>query len=119
MQECLGIIAPDDTKGVLQDVHWSAGLIGYFPTYTLGNLYAAQIYYHIRRSFQDKYPLVFESFISGEDFSKIRNFLKENIHCYGSTYEPEELIRKLTGESLDPSYFETYLNEKFSQIYQF
>lgn len=114
MKEYLGIVPPDDASGVLQDIHWSSGNFGYFPTYTLGNLYAAQIYYKVR----EVYPQLDEALKRGS-LLPIRNFLKDNIHYYGSTYLPKYLIRNTTGESLNLEYFRNYLFERFSQVYGF
>lgn len=112
MEELLGIIPSNDAEGVLQDVHWSGGGFGYFPTYALGNLYAAQIYTDALKNV----PLLPEDYKKGE-FSNLLNYLKENIHQYGKIYRASELIKKVTGENLNPDYFIKYIKEKFYPIY--
>ncbi len=113
MEELLGIIPPDDAKGVLQDVHWSGGGFGYFPTYALGNLYGAQIY----SKALEKHPILPEEFEKGE-FSTLLSYLRENIHQYGKIYEPHDLLKKVTGEDLNSKYFIEYLERKFYPIYK-
>jgi carboxypeptidase Taq len=110
-QEYLGIKPDNDVEGVLQDMHWSAGF-GYFPTYTLGNLYAAQIYRTLRQDFPD-----FEERLANGDTSFVLNWLHKNLHQYGAIYLPEELIERATGEAPNPAYFADYLTAKFEQIY--
>ncbi|MFX1531373.1 MAG: carboxypeptidase M32, partial [Promethearchaeota archaeon] len=92
-EELLGIVPPDDAQGVLQDVHWSMGSIGYFPTYFLGNLYSAQIY----NSALKANPNLPEDYKKGE-FSNLLSYLRENIHQHGSVYRANELIKRVTGE---------------------
>lgn len=111
-KEYLGIEPKSDSEGVLQDTHWSGGLIGYFPSYALGNLYGAQF---LKKMKQD-IPTYEEEVKSGK-FEIITNWLKENIHKHGKLYTPSELIVKVTGEELNPKYFIEYLNEKYSEIY--
>ncbi|WP_274361361.1 carboxypeptidase M32 [Paenibacillus thermotolerans] len=112
MREYLGIVPPTDTLGVLQDVHWSYGSFGYFPTYSLGNLYAAQIRKTILKQFPNFYDL-----IRGGEFSVIREWLRENIHQHGCVYPPAELIERVTGEGLNPNYLVEYLEEKVAEVY--
>ncbi|WP_226680169.1 carboxypeptidase M32 [Sutcliffiella horikoshii] len=114
IEEYLGITPPTDTLGVLQDVHWSFGGFGYFPSYSLGNLYAAQILYTFIKEMPDFYDKIEQG-----DFMAIRGWLRENIHQYGKLYSPNELIVKVTGEELDAKYLVRYLEEKYSAIYQF
>jgi carboxypeptidase Taq len=112
MKDLLGIVPSDDAEGVLQDVHWSAGLVGYFPTYALGNLYAAQF----ENSMKKAMPKMEDDIRSGE-FSKISGWLRENIHQHGMIYPASKLCRRVTGEDLNPSYFTDYLENKYSGIY--
>lgn len=112
MEKLLGITPPDDASGVLQDVHWSSGDFGYFPTYTLGNLYASQIY----ASALKKMPFLSEDFEKG-DFSNLLAFLRKNVHQYGKIYRPLDLLKKITGEDLNPDYFVNYLEKKFYSVY--
>ncbi|WP_233573247.1 carboxypeptidase M32 [Leptotrichia sp. OH3620_COT-345] len=110
-EEYLGIRPETYTEGILQDVHWSDGLFGYFPSYALGSAYAAQIYNAISKKID----------INGKmkkgDFTEINNELKEGIHKYGKTRTPEELLVNMTGEPFNPKYYIDYLKEKFSLIY--
>jgi len=112
-EELLGIVPPNDAMGVLQDVHFSAGLFGYFPTYFLGNLYAAQIY----SKALEKMPNLPEDYKKGE-FSNLLSYLKENIHQYGSIYRAKDLIRRVTGEDLNSDYFLKYIEKKYISIYR-
>ena len=112
MKELLGITPADDAEGVLQDVHWSFGAIGYFPTYALGNLYGAQFFQKLDRDLGG----VVEIMERG-DFKKILGWLRDNIHRYGSIYTAEELCMNATGEALNPDYFIDYLEKKYSGIY--
>jgi carboxypeptidase Taq len=112
-EEYLGVRPDTFAKGVLQDVHWSGGMIGYFPSYALGNLYGAQMLYKgMLRDLPDYQQLIKEGRIS-----EITAWLSENVHNHGGTYEPKVLIEKITGEPLNAKYFLQYLNEKYSKIY--
>lgn len=111
MEEYLGVKPPNDKMGVLQDVHWSDGLFGYFPSYALGNAYAAQFEYTMRKSLD-----IDKLLINGE-FDKILEWLRENIHKHGSLKKPNEIIKDVTGEELNPKYFTQYLEDKYSRLY--
>jgi carboxypeptidase Taq len=113
-RELLGIEAPDDRQGCLQDVHWSMGAFGYFPSYALGNLYGAQFWAALKKEIPDV-----EARISGGDTSAVLAWLRKNVHVQGSRYTPGELVKKVTGQALDPVWFEKYLREKYSKIYGF
>ncbi|WP_079508162.1 carboxypeptidase M32 [Mesobacillus jeotgali] len=113
IHEYLGITPANDSEGVLQDIHWSFGGFGYFPSYSLGNLYAAQILNKIKVDVPDFY----ESIEKG-DFAVIQKWLRENIHQYGMLYTPNELIVRATGEELNADYLVQYLEEKYSKVYQ-
>ncbi len=108
MEKLLGVRPKSHKEGVLQDVHWSHGSIGYFPTYTLGNVLAAQVKAVADRELGGLHKRVAEG-----DFASIREFLREKIHKYGSTYPPKKLVEKATGEPVNPDYFNKYLEEKF------
>ncbi len=110
--ELLGISPATHAEGVLQDIHWSMGAFGYFPTYALGNLYAAQFFAVL----QDRFPDIHGIIRNGE-FTKIASWLVQNIHAYGSTYTAEEICRKVTGETLSSGPFLQYLQGKFGTIY--
>lgn len=112
MQEYLGITPPDDAHGVLQDVHWSAGLVGYFPTYTLGNLLSAQLWHTLRQAIPDLGDRIEQG-----DFAPLLAWLRENVHRHGRKYMPDELIRRVTGEPLTAQYYLEYLRGKFGEIY--
>jgi carboxypeptidase Taq len=114
MSEYLGLTPPDLASGVMQDVHWSAGLVGYFPTYTLGNLYAAQLF---AKADQELGGLD-EQFARGE-FKPLLEWLRKNVHRHGSTYLPADLITQATGAPPDPQHFIRYLNGKYGRLYQF
>jgi carboxypeptidase Taq len=111
MERLLGIRPQNDREGVLQDIHWAMGAIGYFPTYALGNLYAAQFY----RSMAADLPDIEEKMIRGE-LQPIRQWLGEHIHRPGASKTAEELLREVTGEELNPEYFISYLEEKFRRL---
>lgn len=112
-EEYLGVRPDTFSNGVLQDVHWSGGMIGYFPSYALGNLYGAQmLYLGIMKDLPD-----YEEIIKAGKISEITAWLAENVHKYGATYEPSVLIEKITGEALDAKYFLRYLNEKYTKLY--
>jgi carboxypeptidase Taq len=96
----------------MQDVHWSAGHLGYFPTYTLGNLYAAQFF---ARAELDQGAL--EVGLARGDFGALLGWLREKIHRQGKRYRPRELVKAVTGESLNPEYLIKYLTKKFGDLY--
>lgn len=108
----LGITPPNDAEGVLQDVHWSAGLFGYFPTYALGNLYAAQFF---RQALKDLGDLD-ASFRQG-DFASLLAWLRENIHRHGCRYSPAELVERITGSPLQHEALMSQLTKKYGEIY--
>jgi carboxypeptidase Taq len=112
MQEYLGITPPDDAHGVLQDVHWGDGYFGYFPTYALGNLVSVQLWERINTDI----PNLNDQMRAGE-FSALLGWLVENVHCNGSKFESQELVRRITGSGIDPDPYMRYLRNKYSQIY--
>ena len=111
MEEYLGITPKNDSEGVLQDVHWSCGLIGYFPSYALGNAYSAQIYNEMKKH------LDIEKLLLEGDLEKIKSWLNEKIHKFGKLKSPKEIIKEVTGEDLNPQYYIDYLKEKYTKIY--
>jgi carboxypeptidase Taq len=113
MQEYLGITPPDDAQGVLQDVHWSWGMVGYFPTYALGNLVSVQLWEAMLKDIPD----IAEQFERGE-FHSLLSWLHEHIHRYGAKFEPQELIQKVTGSKIDPQPYLRYLKNKYTEIYR-
>ncbi len=112
MREFLGITPPDDAQGVLQDVHWSFGGFGYFPTYALGNLVSAQIWEVMQKDLKD-----IDGLIEAADFAPILAWLREHVHQYGAKYEPQTLVQKITGSKISADAYVRYLNEKFGEVY--
>ncbi len=113
MKEYLGVEVPSDALGVLQDEHWADGLFGYFPTYSFGNLYAAQFYQQLEKDISD-----LDKQIAKGNFTPILVWLRKNIHLRGKTDTAAALVKKVTGEDLDPKYFATYLEKKYGEIYR-
>jgi len=113
MKRYLGVVPPNDAQGVLQDVHWSMGYFGYFPSYMLGNLYAAQMF----RTLRKEIPTLDASIQAG-NFEPLLGWLREKVHRHGGAYEPQELMRRITGHELDGSHFVSYVTEKYGAIYK-
>jgi len=113
MVEYLGIQPPNDEQGVLQDVHWSFGGFGYFPTYALGNLVSAQLWERMAADLED-----LDGLVANAQFEPILQWLRENVHRYGSKFEPQELVEKVTGSPITPEPYMRYLEKKFGEIYQ-
>jgi carboxypeptidase Taq len=112
--EYLGIEVPTDTEGVLQDVHWSGGSIGYFPTYALGNLISAQIWERITADLPD-----LDTAIEEGDFAPLRDWLREHLHRHGRKYTPAETLERVCGSStIDPEPYVRYLRTKLAAIYE-
>ncbi len=111
IEEYLGIRPANDSEGVLQDVHWSGGMIGYFPTYALGTAYSAQIYYAMKKEIN------VEELVKNNEISKINEWLKEKMHKFGSSKTPKELMLEITKEEFNPQYYVKYLKEKYSELY--
>jgi carboxypeptidase Taq len=109
MERLLGITVPGPVDGVLQDVHWGAGLMGYFPTYTLGNLIAAQMWERLRDDLVDV-----DAQMERGDFTPLREWLREHVHRHGRKFPPRELLRRITGEDLKVDPFLRYLREKLA-----
>jgi carboxypeptidase Taq len=109
MKDYLGVDVPDDAHGVLQDMHWSIGYFGYFPTYQLGNVASVQIWERARAELGD----LEEQFSRGE-FAPLREWLREHIYRHGSRYPPGDLLRRVTGSDLDPEPYLEYLRAKFA-----
>jgi carboxypeptidase Taq len=114
MKEYLGIEPAEDRLGVLQDVHWAAGLIGYFPTYALGNLYGAQFLEAMRRDLPD-----LDERVARGDLGAVRHWLRENIHTHGRRWLAEDLCAKVTGRPLTAEPLLRHLNGKYAEIYGF
>lgn len=111
MYEYLEISPSNDAEGVLQDVHWSAGLIGYFPSYALGNVYSLQILNAMKKDID------IEKELENGNLKIIREWLENKIHKYGKLKTPQEIMLDVTGEELNSKYYIEYLKNKFSKIY--
>ncbi|MEI8300110.1 MAG: carboxypeptidase M32 [Chlamydiota bacterium] len=108
MQAYLGITPKNHREGCLQDIHWAWGLFGYFPTYVLGNLYAAQLFDSLKKDHPD-----FKEKVSQGHLTFIRDWLNEHIHRYGRLYSPDTLIQRATGTPLSEESFKAYLTKKY------
>ncbi len=113
MREYLGIVPDCDATGVLQDVHWSMGAFGYFPTYTLGNLYAAQFYNQACLEIGN-----LEDHLAAGQLTVLTKWLNQKIHRWGRTFTVEHLVRRVTGGTLSPEPFLAYVERKYGQLYR-
>jgi carboxypeptidase Taq len=111
-REYLGIEPDTDSEGILQDIHWCSGF-GYFPSYTLGNMYAAQIFHTIREQIPD-----LDEHLASGNTTNLLNWLQEHLYTLGATYQPRVLLERVTGHKADPGYLLSYLTDKFSALYQ-
>ena len=112
MEGYLGLAPPDDATGVLQDIHWSAGLFGSFPTYMVGNVMASQFF----EAAKSRVPGLTDALAAGE-YAPLRAWLTENIYQHGRTYAPHELLERATGQDLSVEPYLRYLNEKYRDLY--
>ena len=113
MQDYLGITPPDDAQGVLQDVHWSQGSVGYFSTYALGNLIAAQLWECMRKDIPD-----IDAQIQRGEFNALTAWMGDKVHRHGAKYEPQELVQRITGSKIDQDPYMRYLTGKYTEIYR-
>ncbi len=113
MEEYLGIVPSNDADGVLQDVHWSFGAFGYFPTYTLGNLYSVQFYEQAKLEIPH-----LEDEIAAGQLMVLRRWLGQKIHRWGRMFTPDHLAQRVTGKSLDPEPFLSYVERKYGELYK-
>ena len=113
MNGMLGITPQNDVEGVLQDMHWSGGSIGYFPTYAIGSIYSSQIYNKL-----SEINANFENEIEQGNFQNILNWLRENIHQHGRLFTADEIIKKACGEGLNSRIFVNYLKDKYYKLYE-
>jgi carboxypeptidase Taq len=111
-KDYLGIDVPNDAKGVLQDIHWSHGSFGYFPTYSLGSFYAAQFYAQAKKEIAG-----LEGEIEQGNLKPLLDWLREKVHKHGKYYTAEELCISITGEKLNFSFFMNYAKEKYNELY--
>jgi carboxypeptidase Taq len=109
MERLLGVPVPSPVDGILQDVHWSSGLMGYFPTYTLGNLIGAQLWERLSEDLGDV-----DGQLERGEFAPLREWLRANVHRHGRKYLPRELLRRVTGDDLRVDPFLRYLREKLA-----
>jgi carboxypeptidase Taq len=114
MRKLLGVVPPSDAQGCLQDIHWSMGAIGYFPSYALGNLYGAQLWDAMKDQGLDP-----DAAVEKDELPAILAWLRANVHKPGAMYKPGELIRRVSGKALDASHFVRYLNRKYAGVYGF
>jgi carboxypeptidase Taq len=112
MEEYLGLTPRDAAHGVLQDIHWAAGLFGYFPTYTIGNVLAAQLF----ETATARRPQIRQEIGRGE-FGTLLGWLRENVHRHGSRYDPDELVERATGRPMETGPYLRYLRGKFGELY--
>ena len=112
MEEYLGVTPPNDAQGVLQDIHWSFGGLGYFSTYALGNLISVQLWEKINAEIPD-----LDEQIRQGKFDVLLNWLRSNVHTHGRKYEPQELVQRVTGSKITPEPYLRYLETKYSDIY--
>lgn len=111
-EQLLGIRPTDLANGVLQDVHWSGGMVGYFPSYAVGTAYGAQFLHAMKKTVD------VDGAVAHGDLAPVRGWLKENVHRHGERLLPDELLRQATGESFNPDYYVDYLSEKFTELYK-
>jgi carboxypeptidase Taq len=112
MQQFLGIVPENDSVGVLQDIHWSMGLFGYFSTYALGNLVSLQLWKKINQDI----PGLEDQIRQGE-FLPLLDWLRQNVHRHGSKHPPQDLVQRITGSTIDAGPYIEYLNVKYGEIY--
>jgi carboxypeptidase Taq len=112
METYLGLMPPDDAQGALQDIHWAWGLMGYFPTYSLGNLISAQLFDQARADLPD-----LEAQIEAGEFAPLLNWLREHVHSHGRKFTPPELVERGTGRPLEAAPFVRYIKDKYKELY--
>jgi carboxypeptidase Taq len=112
MEDYFGIRPATDSEGVLQDIHWSQGSFGYFPSYALGNLYGLQFWGKLRKDI----PAV-DAEIAKGNYAPLHQWLRDNIHCWGKRLDPADLLMQATGEHLSPDAFLCYIEAKYKELY--
>lgn len=112
-EEYLGVRPSNNSEGVLQDVHWAGASFGYFPSYALGYMYAAQFKNAMLKDLPN-----YDELLAAGDIAPIRNWLTENVHKHGSMKKPLEILEEATGEGLNAEHLAKYLEEKYSKVYQ-
>ena len=111
-QEIIGLTPESNREGVLQDVHWSGGMFGYFPSYCLGNMIAAQLWYQVL----EEIPDMPSDFAQGK-FDRLLTWLRDRIHQHGKQYDTQDLVSRVTGQTIDPSYLIRYLKDRYVPLY--
>lgn len=111
-EEYLGVVPQNDTTGILQDMHWSSGSFGYFPSYAIGSAIAAQIFHHIET------VMPIKDYLKEGNLSPIREYLKEHIHRFGQCKNTQEILMDMTGEGFNPDYYIDYLTQKYTDLYE-
>lgn len=111
-EEYLGVRPGDVSEGVLQDIHWSQGSFGYFPSYALGSAFGAQMLAHMKKEMD------FDGLLRDGDIDTIREYLREHIHRFGKIKTSRQLLKEMTGEDFDPRYYIDYLKEKYKKLYK-
>ena len=113
-EDLLGVEIKNDSEGIMQDIHWASGYYGYFPSYAIGNIYSGQIFEELRLNVEKV-----KSQIEQGEINEANLWLKQNVHYYGSLYEPNELIEKISGEKINSQPYIQYLNKKYRKLYGF
>ena len=113
MKEYLGLEVPNDKQGCLQDIHWAWGMVGYFPTYTLGNLYSVQLFAQTKKEIPE-----LEDHISKGELITLTDWLRAKVHRVGTRRLAKELVRDITGQNLSAQPFIQYLKTKYGAIYR-
>lgn len=111
MREYIGVTPMNDSEGILQDVHWSEALFGYFPSYSLGSALSSQFMHYIEKDIN------VNNLLQKGDIAPITSWLTKNIHTHGCIYTPKEIVKNTCGEDLNPDYYTKYLTDKFTSIY--
>ncbi len=112
MRDYLGLVPPDDGVGVLQDIHWAGGMIGYFPTYSLGNLVSVQLWEKILEDIP-----ALPAHIRQGNFEPLLTWLHDKVHSHGAKYDPQDMVKRITGSTITPEPYMNYLTKKYSDIY--
>ncbi len=111
MRDYLGVEVPDDARGILQDVHWARGSLGYFPTYALGNVISVQLWERIRAALPD-----LDAELERGEFASLREWLRENVHRHGRKFTPSETLQRVVGGGIDPGPYLRYLGDKLREL---
>jgi len=108
----LGLKIENDTEGIMQDTHWASGYYGYFPSYAIGNIYSGQILQALKENVKN-----YKKKIALGELEEVNQWLKQNVQSYGSLYEPNELMEKISGEKITAQPYIQYLDEKYQKLY--